>query len=201
MKKSILANIFSNIPTLETERLILRRLVPSDAEDMFEYSCDKNVTEYLTWSPHPDKYYTIDYIKFVQKKYKTGDFRDWAVIDKATGKMIGTCGFTSVDLQNRRGEVGYVYNSSFWGRGIAAEALMCVIGFGFSTLSLNRIEGRFMAENIASRRVMERCGMTFEGVHREHIFVKEKYRDVGVCAILRGEYKGEKHGNQSPRLT
>ncbi len=191
MKKSLLSNIFANIPTLETERLILRKIMVSDAEDMYEYSRDANVTKYLTWSPHSDKYYTLDYIKFVQKKYKTGDFRDWAVVDKATGKMIGTCGFTSVDLHNRRAEIGYVYNPEFWGRGIAAEALGRVMEFGFSRLELNRIEGRFMVENTASKRVMEKVGMTFEGIHRESLYVKEKYRDVGVCAILRDEYKAK----------
>ena len=200
MKKSLLSNIFSNIPTLETDRLILRKLSVADADDMFEYSKDMNITKYLTWSPHPDRYFTIDYIKFVLKKYKTGDFRDWAVIDKATGKMIGTCGFTSVDLHNKKGEIGYVYNSQYWGRGIATEALECVVDFGFSKLDLNRIEGRFMVENTPSRRVMEKAGMTFEGVHRDFLLVKEKYRDIGFCAILRNEYnakKGEKNGAQA----
>ena len=200
MKKSVLANIFSDIPTLETDRLILRRLSVSDADDMYDYSKDANVTKFLTWSPHPDRYYTIDYIKFVQKKYKTGDFRDWAVIDKASGKMIGTCGFTSVELNNKKAEIGYVYNPEFWGRGIATEALSRVIEFGFSRLDLNRIEGRFMLENIPSRHVMEKCGMTFEGIHREYLLIKEKYRDIGICAILRSEYeksKGESNGIQA----
>ena len=196
MKKSIISNIFSNVPTLETERLILRKLMVSDADDMYEYSCDPNTTAFLTWSPHPDRYYTIDYIKFVLRKYKTGDFRDWAVIHKASGKMIGTCGFTSIDLNNKKGEIGYVYNSKFWGQGIATEALECVMAFGFEKLELNRIECRYMVENAASRRVMEKAGMTFEGVHRDFLLVKEKYRDVGICSILKNEFKeGEKHGN------
>lgn len=195
MKKSSLLNIFANIPTLETERFILRKVSLSDAEDMYEYSKDENVTKYLTWSPHPDKYYTIDYIKFVQRKYKTGEFRDWAVIDKASGKMIGTCGFTSVDLLNKKAEIGYVYNPEFWGSGIATEVLLKVIEFGFSRLELNRIEGRFMVENTSSRRVMEKCGMTFEGVLRENLLIKGKYRDIGVCAILLSEYKNTEGEN------
>ena len=196
MKKSIISNIFSNVPTLETERLILRKLMVSDADDMYEYSCDPNTTAFLTWSLHPDRYYTIDYIKFVLRQYKTGDFRDWAVIHKASGKMIGTCGFTSIDLNNKKGEIGYVYNSKFWGQGIATEALECVMAFGFEKLELNRIECRYMVENAASRRVMEKAGMTFEGVHRDFLLVKEKYRDVGICSILKNEFKeGEKHGN------
>jgi ribosomal-protein-alanine N-acetyltransferase len=195
MKKSLFTNIFANIPTIETDRLILRKLSVADADDMYDYSKDENVTKFLTWSPHPDRYYTMDYIKFVQKKYKTGDFRDWAVIDKATGKMIGTCGFTSVDLQNKKAEIGYVYNSDFWGKGIATEALQKVIEFGFSKLDLNRIEGRFMVENTPSRHVMEKCGMTFEGVHRQFLLIKGKYRDVGFCAILRGEYENTERKN------
>ena len=189
MKKSIISNIFSSIPTIETERLILRKLMVSDADDMHEYSRDVNVTKYLTWSPHPDRYYTIDYIKFATKRYKTGEFRDWAVIDKATGKMIGTCGFTSIDLQNKRAEIGYCYNAQSWGRGIATEALERVVKFGFDTFDIDRIEGKFMVDNTASRRVMEKVGMMYEGTLRSYMFIKEKHRDVGVCSILRSDYE------------
>jgi ribosomal-protein-alanine N-acetyltransferase len=84
--------------------------------------------------------------------------------------------------------VGYVINPAYRGREIAKEALEAVMEFGFETLKLHRIEAKFMEGNLASLRVMEKVGMTFEGYHKESMFIKGEYRTVGVSAILRDEY-------------
>ena len=72
--------------------------------------------------------------------------------------------------------------------GIATEVVSRVIDFGFNTLGLNRIECRYMIGNDASRRVMEKVGMTYEGTLRESMYVKGRYVSVGICSILRSEY-------------
>ena len=122
-----LLKIFSSIPELETERLLLRKLKITDAEDMYEYSRQDEVTRYLLWRPHPDSNYTVRYLADIVIKYRTGDFLDWAVELKSEGKMIGTCGFTTFDNYNRCAEIGYVLNPAYWGAGLASEAAMCVI--------------------------------------------------------------------------
>ncbi|MFA6948408.1 MAG: GNAT family N-acetyltransferase, partial [Eubacteriales bacterium] len=73
-----LRKIFSRIPELETQRLILRRMRPSDADDMYEYSRDPEVTRYLLWSPHPSRDYTKRYLEQLQSEYRLGEFYDWA---------------------------------------------------------------------------------------------------------------------------
>lgn len=188
MKREAVYSIFSRIPTLETEHITLRKLSMDDTDDMYEYARRADVTEYLTWSPHTDKAHTFDYLSYLQKRYKTGDFFDWAIVCRDTKKMIGTCGFTRFDFANNSAEIGYVINPEFKGKGVATEACGRVIRFGFENLALNRIECRFMVENSASRRVMEKNNMTFEGVRREGMLIKGKYRDIGVCSILRSEF-------------
>ena len=188
MKREAVYSIFSRIPTLQTERLILRKLSMDDTDDMYEYACRADVTEFLTWSPHPDKAHTFDYLSYLQKRYKTGDFFDWAIVCRDTEKMIGTCGFTRFDFANNSAEIGYVINPKFKGNGIATEVVGKVIRFGFENLALNRIECRFMTENNASRRVMEKNNMTFEGIRREGMLIKGTYRDIGVCSILRSDF-------------
>lgn len=189
MKKDLIYKTFSRIPELETERLVLRKLRASDSEDMFEYAKREDSTRYLTWSAHPSERYTRGYIEYVEKHYAIGNFFDWAIVDKASGKMIGTCGFTRLDAQNDAGEIGYVLNPDFWGLGLATEAAGRVVAFGFDKLSLNRIEARFMNGNNASRRVMEKIGMRFEGTHLGAMLIKGKYRDISVCAITRADYE------------
>ena len=115
--------------------------------------------------------------------------------------MIGTCGFTSFDFRNNSAEVGYVLNRSYWGKGIAPEALDAVIAFGFDELILRRIEAKFIIGNDNSRRVMEKCGMQFEGVLRSSMMVKHEYRDIGICSILSDEYiKNKNFGSRSTKI-
>ena len=187
MKRDRGLKIFRNIPEIKTERLLLRRFSVSDHNDMYEYASNDEVTRYLLWEPHENVRYTIRYIKYVIAKYRTGEFYDWAITLRESGKMIGTCGFTSFDFSNKSGEVGYVINPAYRGRGIAPEALRAVIRFGFEVLGLERIEAKYMVGNESSRRVMEKCGMSFEGIKRSGVFSKGMMRDIGVCAVLYGD--------------
>ncbi|MBQ8696094.1 MAG: GNAT family N-acetyltransferase [Clostridia bacterium] len=181
-------DFFKNIPTLHTERLTLRKISPRDAEDMYGYSRDPAVTEYLLWDVHADLRHTVRYIRAVQKYYAKGLFYDWAVVDNESGRMIGTCGFARIDEANRCAELGYVLHRDFWGRGYAAEAARAVISVGFNTLDLKRIEARYMIDNFASARVMEKLGMRYEGIKRAAIFVKGAFRDIGYYSILQEEF-------------
>ena len=188
MNRHFIYNIFSRIPILETERLILRRMKVEDAGDMYEYACQPEVTKYLTWSPHTSRDYTRDYLTYVQKQYEEGEYYDWALIYKEEMKMIGTCGFTSFDDENNAGEIGYVLNPDYWGKGLAAEAVREVLKFGFQRLNLHRIEAKHIEGNNQSRRVMEKCGMSYEGTHRSSMYIKGEYRTICICAILREEF-------------
>lgn len=191
MTEHEIGKIFAHIPTLDTPRLILRRITPDYSDDMYDYSRMPEVTEYLLWDPHSDPDYTYRYLCQVQRQYREGKFYDWGLIDRQSGRLIGTCGFTSFDPNHDRAEVGYVLHPDYWGHGLAPEALSAVLRYGFVKLGLNRVEAHYMAENTRSRAVMEKCGMKFEGVLRQYLLVKGKYRDIGFCSILRSEYEGK----------
>ena len=188
MKRETICRHFSRMPTLTTERLILRPMRPLDAEDMYRYACRQDVTEYLLWSPHPSRSYTEEYLRYIQKRYALGEFYDWAVVDRDSGRMIGTCGFTRFDPPHNIGEIGYVLNPEFHGRGLGYEAAARVVRFGFEELELHRIEARFMRGNEASLRLAEKLGMRFEGYRRDGMLVKGSYRTIGTCAILSDEF-------------
>ena len=188
MERDDIMRLFRDPPVIEAERIYLRRMLRRDAADMFEYSCNPEVTRYLLWDPHPDRLYTSRYLSYIQSRYRSGDFYDWAVIWKESEKMIGTCGFTRFNFEAKSAEIGYVLNPRFWRIGVAPEAAKTVMRFGFSELDLHRIEAKYMSENIPSKKVMEKLGMQFEGVARDSMFVKGKYVSVGTYAILRDEF-------------
>ncbi len=197
MKKDTVFKIFSDIPTLCTERLILRAMHPMDAEDMFDYASRSEVTRYLLWREHEDITFTRDYLNYIGRRYALGDFYDWAIVDKESQKMIGTCGFTRIDIANNAAEIGYVLNPDFHRKGFGSEAVKRILEFGFCELSLNRMEARFMQGNEASLALMRSVGMTFEGYMRDLVFVKGSYRTVGVSSILRVEYERIYRKNKS----
>lgn len=189
MKRSTIYKIFSNIPIIETNRLILRKMMVLDYENMYEYACRTDVTKYLTWSPHQNSDYTREYLEYISTKYSLGEFYDWAVINKYDQKMIGTCGFTRFDFHSNNAEIGYVLNPQYWNQGYATEAVRAVIDFGFRKIGLSRIEAKYIEGNDASKRVMERVGMTYEGTMRSALLVKDEYKNIGICSILLNEYK------------
>ena len=192
MRRETVFKIFSNIPEIETERLILRKMGVADADDMYSYARRPDVTKYLTWNPHPNKNYTRDYLEYVETRYAAGEFFDWAIIEKISQHMIGTCGFTRFNFNANGGEVGYVINPDYRGRGYAPEALKAVMDFGFEVLKLVRIEANYMEGNLASRRVMDKVGMSYEGMHRSSMLVREEYKNICVCSVLAKEYIAHK---------
>ena len=192
MNKESLCRIFSHIPELETDRLLLRAMRASDSADMYDYARRPEVTEYLLWRPHCDVHYTRRYLEYLGGRYRIGMHYEWAMVHKETGRMIGTCGFARIDTAHNCGELGYVLHPDFHGQGLMTEAAARVLQFGFGVLGLNRIEARYMVENLPSRRVMDRLGMLFEGVARSAMLVKGKYRDIATCAILAKDYRANK---------
>ena len=191
MNKDMLS-IFTRIPTLETSRLTMRKILPSDCADMYDYSHRPETSRYLLWSPHANLRYTKKYISFLQGAYRNETFYDFALVDKESGKMIGTCGFTSFDLQNNSAEIGYVLHPDFWGKGLAKEAVMRLMTFGFAELRLHRLTAKIMTENSASKRVAEKCGMRHEATHVESMLIKGAYETIDEYAILAKEFYGKK---------
>ncbi len=188
MKKESVIKKFRKIPTIKTERLTLRKMRVEDCADMYEYSKRDDVTEYLLWSPHPNRIHTKKYLEYIMTRYDEGEFYDWAIELTAEKKMIGTCGFTTFDFANNSAEVGYVINPAYQKQGYAPEALLEVMMFGFLDLNLHRIEARYMDGNDASRRVMDKLGMKYEGCARSSMFVKGQYRSIHTCAMLSDEF-------------
>ena len=189
MRTENLYQIFSKMPELETPRLFLRAMRVRDTEDMYAYAKDTEVTRYLLWIPHKSPDYTRSYLEYLAGRYRLGQHYEWAMVSKADGHMIGTCGFSRIECPHNAAEIGYVLNPAYWGQGLVAEAAERVLRFGFDVLGLHRVEARYMVGNDASRRVMEKLGMRFEGVRRGSMLVKGVYRDIGICSILVNEYR------------
>ncbi len=178
-------NIPESILTLETDRLLLRKMSMADAADVFAYASDPEVSKYTSWSTHQAIADSQQFLESVIAKYEAGQPMDWGIEHKGDRKLIGTCGFASWDCTHARAEIGYVLSRQYWGQGYMTEAVKAVISFGFHVMMLNRIQATCMVDNLASARVMQKAGMNYEGTLREYAFFKDRYCDLKFYATIK----------------
>jgi len=183
------AEVFADLPPLQTERLLLRRVTEDDAQDVLAYASDPDVARHTTWEPHASPEASRAFVASLLAKYATGEVANWGVVLKAEGRLVGTCGFVYWVPRHDRAEIAYALARRLWGRGLMTEAVRRVLGFGFGAMGCNRIEARCLPDNVGSARVMEKAGMTFEGVIREQMHVKGAYRDLRLYSVLRREWR------------
>lgn len=183
--------IFKGTPQLETERLILRKLVPQDERDVFEYASDPEVSKFTFWNAHKSIEDSRNFINSVLEKYIRDEAGEWGIVLKENSKVIGSLGLLHLDTKNRLVQMGYVLSRHYWGKGIMPEAVKRVLKFGFEEMELNRIECYHLLPNEKSGRVMQKAGMSFEGIARKRSFVKGRYWDVKQYAILCSDWTKE----------
>ncbi len=177
------------MPVLETERLLLRRLTLQDAHDVFSYASDPEMTRYLMWSPHKSIDDSLTFIASAIDRYEQRQPGPWGIVLKETQTIIGTCDYIHWRPEHGRGEIGYALNRQHWGRGLMTEAVREIIAYGFREKGLNRIQAMCEIPNVASARVMEKAGMTFEGILRQYMVQRDKFRDMKIYAILREDFR------------
>ena len=179
---------FFGMEPIETERLILRRLELNDAPDIFEYGRDPEVARHVLWEPYETVSECKSYIRSMQRRYRMGDPASWGIELKSTGRIVGTIGYMWYQEDHASVEVGYSLARDLWNQGLMSEALRAVIRHSFETLHLNRVEAQHELTNPASGRVMQKCGMQYEGTLRQRLCNKGHFVDVALYAILRSDY-------------
>lgn len=150
---------------IETERLILRELRPSDAQVFFEMDSNPDVHRYLGNNPINSIEQAHNAIANIRQQYIDYGIGRWATIEKSSGNFIGWSGLKFItDAENNQSnfyDVGYRLHPSYWGRGYATETAKASLDFGFKTLQVKEIIGTCHEENKASRRILEKCGLKF----------------------------------------
>ena len=177
---------------LKTERLTLRPFQESDAEEMYKnWAHDPEVTKYLTWTPHVSVEMTYAYCAQMELDAMKSNVYHWAIVYE--GELIGDITLGEID-SSETGIVGYCMAKKFWGKGIMTEAFQEVIRFAFEEVGLRRIEGMHAKENIGSARVMEKCGLRYEGTKRDGFRLRStgEWVDIVVRGILKEDYFSKK---------
>lgn len=174
------------LPILPTSRLLLRPFLPWDAATVQALAGVQDVAVNTLNVPHPYPDGAAEaWIESHAQAWEVGRCLILAVTTEDDG-VVGTVSM-QVEADHQRGELGYWIGQPFWARGYATEAARAVLGFGFDELLLNRIQARHLTRNPASGRVLQKLGMRFEGIHREHVHVWGSFEDVAMFGLLRSD--------------
>lgn len=172
-------------PVIETERLILREATQEDANDMFVYLSDNEVTKHMGLDPYQTPEGTLDEINWYQSIYNEGTGIRWGITLKDSDTVIGSCGFLNMQSKHYRAEIGFELSRDYWGKGIAAEALEAVIKYGFQHFQLERIEALIETANVPSQKLVEKQGFLREGLLRHYEFTCGKFDDLYMYSVLK----------------
>jgi [ribosomal protein S5]-alanine N-acetyltransferase len=175
---------FSPFPILETERLILRRVLPSDVKEMFELRSNPETMKYIPRPLLTNHEEALAHIQMMEDKIETNEGINWAITLKGDDKMLGVIGHYRIKPEHYRAEVGYMILPEYHGKGITTEAVQCVVDYGFNTMQLHSIEGVIDPENGASEKVLQKCGFVKEAHFKENEFYDGKFIDAVVYSIL-----------------
>lgn len=152
---------------VETERLILRDLLPEDEAGMFELDSDRDVHRYVGRKPVETIDESRKVIEFIREQYRSNGIGRWAVIEKDTGSFVGWTGLKlmrePINGRNNYYDIGYRFIKRYWGRGYATETALASVRYAWDVLKVDEVFAIADVSNTASRRVLEKAGMQQNG--------------------------------------
>src|SRR5216683_8057742 len=183
--------------TLETPRLRLRHFRDADLALFMAYRNDPEVARYQGWEgiSEPGARAFLQ----EQKEIQPGVPSQWfqiAVELKETGMLVGDCALKIEEHDERQAEIGYTLSRAYQGRGIASEAVSCVLEYAFVTLGLHRVIAITACENAGSVALLERLDLRREGHFRQNVWLKGKWRDEFLYALLQEEWRSARCTNR-----
>lgn len=175
---------------IETERLILRRFEYTDDEAMLKYwIADEKIQSLYSEPVYTTKEAVKELLDKYISSYENDDYYRWAIIERTTGECIGQIAYFLVDSKNHFAEIEYCIGSEFQCNGFATEATKAVIAYGFDKMNLHKVQICTKTINLPSKRVIEKCGFTYEGTLRDYFYMNGEYVGRLYFSILREEYK------------
>lgn len=175
---------FTPFPVLGTDRLVLRNLLPTDADEVLAIRGNETTMQYIPRPVARTKEDALAVIDMITGFTARNERINWAVTEKETDKLIGIIGYVNFRAESHRAEVGYVLNHEYQRRGIMYEALRAVLDYGFNVLQLHSIEAIIRTDNIASIQLVEKAGFVREALFRDYVYHNGRYWDEYVYSLI-----------------
>jgi [ribosomal protein S5]-alanine N-acetyltransferase len=168
-------SFFAEFPRIELGDVILREVHPKDIESFYEYISSAEVVKYLADSEIPSSVENAGVeLMYWGNLFMKKNSVYWAIADKKSGQIIGTCGFNSWSREHRRVEISYDLSYKYWGSGIMTSVVKSLTEFAFSKMNAKRIQATVVDFNKGSIRVLEKCGYKEEGLMKSFGVIQGK---------------------------
>ena len=175
---------FTPFPALTTKRLCLRRIIDSDAENLFELRINEQVMKYID-RPRPRSIEDVQaLIITIDNNLNENRGIAWGITTNESDQLIGTIGFHKIYPENYRAEVGYMLSPIYWKSGFMSECLQTVVTFGFYQLQFHSIEANINPDNDASRQLLKKLGFKQEAYFKENYFYNGRFLDSEIYSLL-----------------
>ena len=167
-----------------------RRFMKEDWRDVHDYASLEMVSMFQSWGPNKAQD-TMAYVDDVLKDEKVVPQSRYvhALVDGGVGRVIGAGEININSFIHRSGEIGYILHPDYWGKGLGTLVARKLVDKGFSELNLHRISATCDPQNISSRKVLEKVGMTLEGRIRHHMKMNDGWRDSLLFGLLEEEWR------------
>lgn len=172
----------------ETERLILRPFRYEDADSCLRnWAADPEVYRYMSQDAQTAA--DVDaWLSGADEAYASPETYYWAVVEKASGEVIGEIFVDDFGARNGWCELDWKLGKAFWGKGYTTEAAKVIIRYLIADVGFHRVQAKCCVENPASERVMQKAGMTKDGTLRGYFHAKDgRWCDVVMYAMLAEE--------------
>ena len=178
--------------TIETEQLVLRRFEYNDSGTMMKnWVADEKIQSMYS----EPVYNTLDEVNALLDKYISSyakkDYYRWAIIEKTSNECIGQIAYFLVDNKNHFAEIEYCIGSHFQCKGYATEATKAIIKYGFEKMNLHKVQICTKTINEPSKRVIEKCGFTYEGTLRDYFYMNGNYVGRLYFSMLKNEFESK----------
>jgi RimJ/RimL family protein N-acetyltransferase len=158
-------------------------------EAVVAYSTDAAVARYQDWESHSAEAAEAFLDRAIDAALQTPRAEyTLAIVEHTTSLVIGDASIGIASVRNRRAEIGFTLRRDRWGAGLATEAAQLLLVLGFDQLGMHRIEATTHPENVASARVLEKIGMSYEGRIRDHLLVRGEWSDSLLFSMLETEW-------------
>ncbi|KGX92318.1 N-acetyltransferase [Pontibacillus halophilus JSM 076056 = DSM 19796] len=173
------------VPTLSTERLVLREITKKDSQGIFSCFSHDGITQYYGQDTLRRIEEAEAFVDSFATSYKEKRGIRWGIEVEGEQQIIGTIGYHAWSEKHKRAEVGYEIHPKQWRKGYASEALDKVLQYGFNELSLRRIGAVVFKENIPSQQLLTKFGFVKEGVLRDYMYQNGEAYDTYVYSLLK----------------
>ena len=183
---------------LFTDRLLLREYMENDWQAVLAYQQNSRYLRYYEWAERSEQEVREFVAIFLDQQKEDPRLNlQLAVTLKTTGQLIGSCGIRMKSHESHEADIGFEVDPDYWGHGYASEAAGAIVRYGFDELRLHRIWTWCIADNIGSRRVLEKLGMQQEGRLRDKEFFKDRWWDTLMYAVLEHEWQANHSSDSS----